>query len=178
MKIKRIISGLLSAVIAATLIPASYAAHQFDDEVAFELFYDFEDYHVGIPGRINTGQTLPDSYWEEVGTSSQRGAYGSLTEDGNTAMLLGSYSTADLSQSDIAVLSVYGSEDSVMNKEKYNECKSNLPENFKEVIVEGGCHAYYGMYGAQDGDGVPSITCEEQISLTCEAIVKLTEKRK
>lgn len=93
MKIKRIISGLLSAVIAATLIPASYAAHQFDDEVAFELFYDFEDYHVGIPGRINKGQTLPDSYWEEVGTSSQRGAYGSLTEDGNTAMLLGSYST-------------------------------------------------------------------------------------
>jgi hypothetical protein len=85
-------------------------------------------------------------------------------------ILLGSYSTADLSQSDIAVLSVYGSEDSVMNKEKYNECKSNLPENFKEVIVEGGCHAYFGMYGAQDGDGSPTISNVEQINITADLI--------
>jgi pimeloyl-ACP methyl ester carboxylesterase len=63
-------------------------------------------------------------------------------------VLLGSYSTADLSEKKIEVLSVFGSEDKVMNKEKYNESKINLPANFEEVIIEGGCHAYFGMYGA------------------------------
>ena len=34
-------------------------------------------------------------------------------------ILLGSYSTADLSGTDLDVLSIYGSEDKVMNYEKY-----------------------------------------------------------
>ena len=44
-------------------------------------------------------------------------------------ILLGSYSTADLSETDLEVLSVYGSEDKVMNRVKYEENKSNLPHN-------------------------------------------------
>ena len=88
-------------------------------------------------------------------------------------ILLGSYSTADLSDTDLAVLSVFGSEDTVMNRAKYEECKSNLPSSFTEVIIEGGCHAYFGMYGAQDGDGTPKITNEEQIRLTVEKIVAI-----
>lgn len=96
-------------------------------------------------------------------------------EDYEGLILLGSYSTADLSQSDLAVLSVFGSEDRVMNREKYEESKSNLPSNFTEYIIDGGCHAYFGMYGAQDGDGTPTITNEEQIRLTVEHIVKMME---
>ena len=85
-------------------------------------------------------------------------------------VLLGSYSTADLSKENIKVLSVFGSEDKVMNKEKYDEYKVNLPEDFSEAIIDGGCHAYFGMYGAQDGDGAPTITNEEQIQKTAEII--------
>ncbi len=85
-------------------------------------------------------------------------------------VLLGSYSTADLSEESIKVLSVFGSEDKVMNKEKYNENKINLPSNFSEEIIDGGCHAYFGMYGAQEGDGTPTITNEEQIKKTAEII--------
>lgn len=88
-------------------------------------------------------------------------------------ILLGSYSTADLSNTDLAVLSVYGSEDQVLNREKYEANKVNLPADFSELVIAGGCHAYFGMYGAQDGDGIPSITNEEQIRLTMEAIVDL-----
>ena len=92
-------------------------------------------------------------------------------EDYDGLILLGSYSTADLSGADIEVLSVYGSEDRVLNREKYDENKSNLPNGFCEVISEGGCHAYFGMYGAQDGDGTPTISNHEQIGLTVEHII-------
>lgn len=96
-------------------------------------------------------------------------------EDYEGLILLGSYSTANLSGTNLAVLSVFGSEDRVMNREKYEESKSNLPNNFTEYIIDGGCHAYFGMYGAQDGDGKPTVTNEEQIRLTVENIVKIME---
>lgn len=98
-------------------------------------------------------------------------------EDYEGLILLGSYSTADLSATDLAVLSVFGSEDKVMNREKYNENKSNLPGDFTETVIDGGCHAYFGMYGAQDGDGTPTITNEEQIRLTVENIVKVWSEK-
>ncbi len=85
-------------------------------------------------------------------------------------ILLGSYSTADLSSTSLDVLSIYGSEDNVLNREKYAENISNLPEDFTEVVIDGGCHAYFGMYGSQDGDGTPTISNEEQIWLTVEAV--------
>lgn len=85
-------------------------------------------------------------------------------------ILLGSYSTADLSDTDLAVLSVYGSEDRVLNREKYDENRANLPDGFTETVIDGGCHAYFGMYGAQEGDGTPTVSNEEQIALTVSAI--------
>lgn len=87
-------------------------------------------------------------------------------------VLLGSYSTADISKSELKVLSIYGSEDKVLNKENYNKYQSNLPEDFSEFVIEGGNHAYFGVYGKQNGDGIPSITNEEQIKLTAEQIAK------
>lgn len=95
------------------------------------------------------------------------------TEDYEGLILLGSYSTADLSDTDLQVLSVFGSEDKVMNHEKYKKNKSNLPAEFTEIILDGGCHAYFGMYGAQHGDGEPTITNEEQIRLTADAVADL-----
>ena len=46
--------------------------------------------------------------------------------------------------------------------EKYQECRSNLPEDAVETVIDGGNHAYYGYYGEQDGDGVADITQKEQ----------------
>ncbi len=95
------------------------------------------------------------------------------TDEYEGLILLGSYSTSNLSKTDLNVLSVYGSEDTVLNREKYDENKANLPEDFAESVIEGGCHAFFGMYGAQDGDGTPSITNEEQIYRTAELIAEL-----
>ena len=83
-------------------------------------------------------------------------------------VLLGAYATEDIRS--LNVISLYGSEDKVMNKEKYDEYISNLPADFTEIVSEGGCHAGFGMYGPQDGDGTPAITAAEQIKLTSAAV--------
>lgn len=88
-------------------------------------------------------------------------------------VLLGSYSTADLSEGDVDVLSVFGSEDKVMNREKYEKYKGNLPDDFTEYVLEGGNHAFFGMYGEQDGDSKGTMTNEEQIKLTAQKIAEL-----
>lgn len=88
-------------------------------------------------------------------------------------VLLGSYSTTDLSSTELDVISIYGSEDKVMKKAKYEANRSNLPNNLTEIVIEGGCHAYFGTYGAQDGDGTPAISNEEQIELTATYITEM-----
>ena len=57
-----------------------------------------------------------------------------------------------------------------MNREKYEENKGNLPIGFTEVIIDGGNHAYFGMYGEQDGDGRAAISNVEQILITAEIV--------
>jgi len=77
-------------------------------------------------------------------------------------VLLAAYSTEDLNDKEIEVFSFYGTEDKVLNMEKYEEYRSNLPEDVIEEVIEGGNHANYAHYGAQEGDGEASITREEQ----------------
>ena len=91
-------------------------------------------------------------------------------EDYDGLILLAAYSTKDLSQTTLRVLSVYGSEDGVMNRESYEKNGSNLPADTTEVLLDGGCHAQFGSYGPQDGDGIPTISGEEQVRQTAEAI--------
>ena len=85
-------------------------------------------------------------------------------------ILLASFSDKDLTQESLRVLSIYGSEDRVLNRDAYEQAKSLLPEDVTEIVIEGGCHAGFGMYGAQNGDGKPSITNGEQIRITAKAI--------
>lgn len=85
-------------------------------------------------------------------------------------ILLASFSDRDLTQESLRVLSIYGSEDRVLNRDAYEQAKSLLPEDVTEIVIEGGCHAGFGMYGAQNGDGKPSITNGEQIRITAKAI--------
>lgn len=91
-------------------------------------------------------------------------------------ILLASYSTADLSMLELSGLSIYGSNDQVLNAEKYQENKRNLPQKSKELVIEGGSHAYFGVYGEQEGDGKAEITNQEQIKITAEAISQFIHK--
>ncbi|MBE6663521.1 MAG: hypothetical protein E7602_03340 [Ruminococcaceae bacterium] len=95
-------------------------------------------------------------------------------EDYEGLILLGSYSTIDFRDSDIRALSIYGENDRVMNREKYDECKANLSTLSEHEIV-GGNHAGFGMYGRQDGDGIALITSEEQIKKAASIIIEFVE---
>ena len=89
-------------------------------------------------------------------------------------ILLGAYATEPLQHE--RVLSIYGSEDRVLNMEQYEEGRANLPADYTELIIDGGCHAYFGAYGAQEGDGVPTITAETQWDITAQAIAQFVKK--
>ena len=85
-------------------------------------------------------------------------------------ILLAAYSTKNLTDTPLRVLSVYGSEDGVMNRESYEKNRANLPADTTEVVLDGGCHSQFGSYSPQDGDGIPTISGEEQVRQTAEAI--------
>ena len=110
-----------------------------------------------------------------LGGSMAASYIGSTEEKFEGLILLAAYSTADLSETDIEVLSVYGENDGVLNMENYQENKAKLPSDYTEVIIDGGCHAYFGAYGKQEGDGMPEITMEEQIRITTEVIEKFMQ---
>ena len=125
-----------------------------------------------VPMR-NVGEKL---FYTVSGIHVKNGEIKRHFDDFSGLVLLGSYSTADLSDGAVDVLSLYGSEDGVMNREKYAKYKSNLPSDFTEIEIAGGCHAYFGMYGEQDGDGVPTLSAAEQIRLTAEHIFEFIFK--
>ncbi|MBQ8490560.1 MAG: alpha/beta hydrolase [Pseudobutyrivibrio sp.] len=117
-----------------------------------------------------------------IGGHSLGGAMACLYADRHQSeyeglILLAAYSTKDLTDEPaVATISIRGSEDGVLNMEKYEECKANLPSDFEEVVIEGGCHGYFGDYGMQTGDGEPSISVQQQTSETVDAIVDFVEK--
>ncbi|MGN0906047.1 MAG: alpha/beta hydrolase, partial [Bullifex sp.] len=86
-------------------------------------------------------------------------------------ILLASYSVSDISDSGLKVLSLYGSNDGVLKLEKYASSRSNLPEDFREVVIEGGNHAQFGSYGKQNGDNDAMITPEEQMNIAVREIL-------
>ena len=63
----------------------------------------------------------------------------------------------------------------MLDLEKYETYRSNLPADTMEQIIDGGSHACFGSYGPQDGDGTAVITQEQQIRITVEAVLELME---
>jgi dienelactone hydrolase len=131
---------------------------------------------------MNAAKGITDKYpdiddWYIGGHSlggSMAASYASKnTDEIDGLVLLGSYSTADIS---VPVLSIYGSEDGVMNREKYEKYKPNIDDALTEKVIGGGNHALFGSYGAQKGDGMPSVSNEEQIHITVEEIIKFINK--
>lgn len=100
-------------------------------------------------------------------------SYASTHADEYAGLLLcAAYSTKDLSATGLAVESVYGTADGVLNRGSYEKHRGNVPQMVEDVIP-GGCHSYFGDYGAQDGDGQPTIGREEQMARTADDLVAL-----
>ena len=85
-------------------------------------------------------------------------------------ILCASYPGVDLSQKDVRLLSIYGSEDTVLNMDNYDKSRTFWPSDSEEYVIDGGIHSYFGSYGIQKGDGNPSITNLEQIEIAADVI--------
>ena len=68
-------------------------------------------------------------------------------------------------------ISVYGSEDGVLNFDKLEESKKYAPAESYCYVIQGGNHAGFGNYGPQHGDSDAAITKEEQQKQTVEFIL-------
>lgn len=131
-----------------------------------------------INGAKGIPEQFPDVEHWYLGGHSLGGAMAASytadhTDELDGLVLLAAYSTRDLTGSGLAVLSIYGSEDGVLDLEKYEQYRSNLPAGASEVVIDGGCHAGFGRYGAQDGDGTPVISSDKQINRTAEEIARI-----
>jgi|GEM_PF-259615 len=85
-------------------------------------------------------------------------------------VLFASYCDRSLSDSDIRVLSVTGSADTVLNRDRYRESQSNLPGDATVVEVDGVNHTQFGAYTGQRGDK-PSGTSYETAHDRLAAVV-------
>ncbi len=145
---------LASQGVLCVLVEMPFNLAVFNVNAADDVFDYYPDVTGWYIGGHSLGGSMAASYLEKNSDKFEG------------LILLASYSTSDLSDKNISVLSIYGSEDKVLNMDKYLKYNNNMPKIFNEVIIDGGCHAYFGMYGAQEGDGNPTITVEEQIKIS------------
>lgn len=108
-------------------------------------------------------ESYPNWY---IGGHSLGGAmaanYASSHEDELTGVFLfAAYPTKALDNR-LLEITIYGSEDAILNKDNLIKGRSFSPENAEERIIQGGNHAQFGNYGPQKGDGSATISAEDQ----------------
>lgn len=85
-------------------------------------------------------------------------------------VLLGAYSSKDLTQSGLPVLSITAELDTVVDENRMEKYKENLPEDTVEQTIAGGNHSGFGDYGLQDGDTEATIPAAQQQEQTAQII--------
>ena len=79
----------------------------------------------------------------------------------------------NLSQTDLQVVSIYGTRDGLAGPEDIAPSRNLLPADTTYVAIEGGNHAGFGRYGPQAGDNAATITPEAQQAQVVVATVGL-----
>ncbi|MBR2590600.1 MAG: alpha/beta hydrolase [Clostridia bacterium] len=130
---------------------------------------------------VNRAQTIMHSYTYEKWLLAGHSLGGAMAaefaaehkEELAGLCLLAAYSTKDLSDADFPLAVIYGSEDTVVNKEKIEAGRALAPADYREIEISGGNHAGFASYGAQSGDGKATISEEQQRAQTVAAILAL-----
>lgn len=120
----------------------------------------------------------PDIDWLGIGGHSLGGVRAcQLAADADALVLFGSYCATDLSEADLDVLSLAGSEDGLSTPEKIADARHLLPDHAELVDIEGASHASFGDYGPQDGDGIPTISDDEMHVTVTDLLGKFLSER-
>ena len=110
-----------------------------------------------------------------AGTPSASSWAAGHPEELDGVILLAAYPVKALDEG-LTELTIYGSEDKVLDPGKIEEGLKYAPADHEEYVIQGGNHAQFGSYGAQNGDGEAKISAEEQVSETVKTILAWMEK--
>ncbi|HWP79918.1 MAG TPA: alpha/beta hydrolase [Candidatus Acidoferrum sp.] len=91
-------------------------------------------------------------------------------------ILLASYSSQNISQLGVRVLSINATNDLVLDAARKTKYAGYLPADTTAVDIEGGNHSGFGSYGQQEGDGEPAISQTEQRAQIIEAVMAFVTK--
>lgn len=80
-------------------------------------------------------------------------------------------SRIDLTDRDVDVLVIYGSQDGLFTVDEVVASVAQYPDDAVFVEIVGGNHAQFGSYGEQRGDNPASIPSTAQLSQTADAMV-------
>ncbi|MFC4321227.1 alpha/beta fold hydrolase [Litchfieldia salsa] len=130
------------------------------------------------------GQNKADSFLREypeesfvIGGHSLGGVFAARyalehKENFKGVFFLASYADegGSIKDTELSVLQITGSNDAVLNKEKWESLKSNLPTNTTYMTIDGGNHGQFGSYGMQANDNKPTISESIQIERTVKAM--------
>ena len=95
-----------------------------------------------------------------------------VADEGVDALLLfGSYCSADLSDDDVAVLSIGGGQDGLSTPAKIEDAAHLLPADADFVEIAGMNHAQFGAYGEQSGDGEATVSDEDARAAMTEELL-------
>lgn len=134
--------------VTCVLVHMPFNLAVFDINAADRIYAQFPEFKHWVIGGHSLGGAMASSYADK----NQDRIEG--------LVLLGAYPVND---SDIPTLTLYGSEDMVLDKSKLSSSKS-------PYVIEGGNHANFGNYGEQKGDGAATITREQQQQITVKEI--------
>jgi hypothetical protein len=135
--------------ITCILLEMPFNLADFDVKAADETYDQFPEIQQWYLGGHSLGGAMASSY------------AGEHFEKLDGLILMGAY---PLNDADLPTIIVYGSEDEGLDKTKLVG-----EENILEIV--GGNHAYFGNYGEQKGDGIATITREDQQAQAVEAII-------
>lgn len=148
--------------------------------VVVQMPFNFAFFDIDAADRVRAAYPQVDDWW--VGGHSLGGSMAAqyAADHANDPalaglVLLGAYTASDLSGANLGVITVYGSNDQVLNREKLAESAAQLPGSAQTVVIEGGNHAGFGAYGPQDGDGEAAISADEQQKQTADALATFIE---
>ena len=131
----------------------------FDGNKAEDIVsaYDYEHYY--LAGH-SLGGVMASSY-----SASNK-------DDVSGLFMLGAYTISNLNSAKYPVVFIYGTNDKVLNREKLEKSFPLVPSDYSVVKIKGGNHAQFGSYGEQKGDGVATISAEEQWQITVDTILE------
>ena len=138
-------------------------------EQGYAVFIVSFPLNLAVFGTNRAGDVIaahPDIKTWAVGGHSLGGAFASAFLKSRTdihgLILYASYPAGDLSQrTDLVAVSIYGTQDALATVERIANARPTLPPQTRYMAIEGGNHSYFGDYGMQTGDGIPSISREE-----------------